>query len=147
MGYQIRSFETEERKMRNASVKAVALGGMLASVSVVIICLGGLIPLATFICPMLCIMTGHIVLRSCGTKIAWCWYGVVSILCLLMAPDKEAAMLFLFLGYYPFGIVSFYGSSYTFFIKVVSWLFGIDIYRDIDIYIHGEKKEKSSRGE
>ena len=29
------------------------------------------------------------------------WYGAVAILSLLMGPDKEAAALFFFLGYYP----------------------------------------------
>ena len=32
---------------------------------------------------------------------AWAWYGAVAILCLLMAPDKEAAAVFAFLGFYP----------------------------------------------
>ena len=32
---------------------------------------------------------------------AWVWYCAVAILSLLMAPDKEAAALFAFLGYYP----------------------------------------------
>ena len=32
---------------------------------------------------------------------AWAWYGAVTLLSLLMAPDKEAAAVFLALGYYP----------------------------------------------
>ena len=32
---------------------------------------------------------------------AWAWYGAVSILSLLLGPDKEAAAIFLALGYYP----------------------------------------------
>ena len=87
--------------MRRNSVKALALGGMLSAVSLVIMCLGGLIPLATFICPVLAILTGHLVYCTCGRKIAWCWYGVVAILSALLAPDKEAAAVFVFLGYYP----------------------------------------------
>ena len=88
--------------MRNNSVKAIALGGMLAAVAVVIMCMGGLIPVATFVCPMLAILTGFIVFNFCGKKVAWCWYGAVALLCALMAPDKEAAAVFVFLGYYPF---------------------------------------------
>jgi len=87
--------------MRNNSVKSTALGGMLAAVALVIMCLGSLIPLATFICPMLATLTCFIVFRACGKQTAWCWYGVVSILSALMAPDKEAAAVFVFLGYYP----------------------------------------------
>ena len=87
--------------MRNENTKAVALGGMLAAVALVIMCLGGLIPLATYICPMLCAITQFLVLQFCGKKIAWVWYCVVAILALLMSPDKEAAGVFLVLGYYP----------------------------------------------
>lgn len=87
--------------MRNANTKAVALGGMLAAVAVVIMCLGGMIPFATYICPMLCTIVQFVVLQFCGRKIAWLWYVVVSLLALLLGPDKEAAGVFLILGYYP----------------------------------------------
>lgn len=88
--------------MRNRTVKDIALGGMLTAVALVIMCLGGLIPLATFVCPMFATLTGQVAFRACGRKIAWCWYGAVAILSLLLGPDKEAAATFLFLGYYPF---------------------------------------------
>ena len=87
--------------MRNEKTKAVALGGMLAAVALVIMCLGGMIPLATYVCPMLCAITQFVVLQFCGKKIAWVWYCAVAILALLMSPDKEAAGVFLVLGYYP----------------------------------------------
>lgn len=87
--------------MRRNEVKRIALGGMLAAVAVVIMCLGGFIPVATYICPMLCCLTQLIVFRFCGKRIAWTWYAAVSILVLLLCPDKEAAMIFLVLGYYP----------------------------------------------
>lgn len=87
--------------MRNNAVKAVALGGMLAAVALIIMCLGGLIPLATFICPLLATLTGFLVYRFTGKQTAWCWYIVVAIFSLLLSSDKEAAAVFLFLGYYP----------------------------------------------
>ncbi|MBO5891160.1 MAG: hypothetical protein J6Q30_00380 [Oscillospiraceae bacterium] len=85
---------------RNASF-AVAFGGVMAAVSVVIMCLGTLIPVATFVCPMLCILLAKVVLGRCGSKIALAWYGAVSLLSLLLAPDKEATAVFAALGYYP----------------------------------------------
>ena len=85
----------------SSKTKTIALGGMLAAVAVVIMCMGGLIPIATYICPMLCIMVQYIVFRLCGRKIAWVWYVVVALLSLLMGPDKEGAGVFLLLGYYP----------------------------------------------
>lgn len=79
----------------------MALGGVLAALAVVIMCLGGLIPASTYVCPMLCILMEDLVRRICGTRTACAWYGSVTLLCLLMGPDKEAAAVFLFLGYYP----------------------------------------------
>ena len=87
--------------MRRNNTRKIALGGMLAAVAVVIMCLGGLIPVATYICPVLCCMTAYLVLMFCGNRIAWAWFCVVVILSVLMGPDKEAAVVFLFLGYYP----------------------------------------------
>lgn len=79
----------------------VALGGMLAAVSVVLMCIGTILPVATYAAPVLCILVGQAVLKLCGSRVAWAWYGVVAVLSLLLAPDKEAAAVFLVLGYYP----------------------------------------------
>ena len=67
----------------------------------VIMSMGTLIPVATYVCPMLCAVLLQMVLKICGQRIAWAWYGAVAILSLLLAPDKEAAAVFAFLGYYP----------------------------------------------
>jgi hypothetical protein len=83
------------------NVRATAIGGVLAALAVVVMCLGGLIPFATFVCPVLCMLILKMVVSLCGHRIGWAWYGAVAILSLLMGPDKEAAALFLFLGYYP----------------------------------------------
>ena len=87
--------------MRNSGAKQIALGGMMAALAVVIMSLGGMIPSATVVCPMLCCLILQIVRTICGDRMAWAWYGAVAILSLLMGPDKEAAAVFVFLGYYP----------------------------------------------
>ena len=87
--------------MQNSRAKQIALGGMMAALAVVIMSLGGLIPSATFVCPMMCCLILQIVRKICGDRIGWAWYGAVAILSLLMGPDKEAAATFVFLGYYP----------------------------------------------
>lgn len=79
----------------------VALGGVLAALAVTIMTLGGLIPIATYVCPMLCALLLFSVKLFCTYRIAWAWYCVVSILGLLLSPDKEAAAVFVELGYYP----------------------------------------------
>lgn len=89
------------REKIQTSVRAIALGGMMAALAVVIMCLGGLIPFATFVCPMVCMMILQLIARLCGQRIGWTWYASVAILSLLMSPDKEGAALFLFLGFYP----------------------------------------------
>ena len=86
---------------RKGAAQAMALGGILAAQAIVIMCMGGMIPVATYVCPMLCMLLLAVVLRLCGERVAWAWYGAVSILGLLMGPDKEAAAVFVFLGYYP----------------------------------------------
>ena len=89
--------------MANSKTPAhsVALGGVLAALGVVMMCLGTLIPVATFICPMACILMAQVVLKTCGPRYGWAWYGAVAALSLLLAPDKEAAAVFVALGYYP----------------------------------------------
>ena len=79
----------------------IALGGMLAAVAVVLMSIGTIIPVATYAAPVLCMLVCRVVLKLCGSRIAWAWYGAVAVLSLLLAPDKEAAAVFLVLGYYP----------------------------------------------
>lgn len=80
---------------------ATALGGMLAAAAVVLMSIGTILPVATYAAPVLCMVVGNMVLKLCGRRIAWAWYGAVAVLSLLLAPDKEAAVVFMVLGYYP----------------------------------------------
>ena len=73
----------------------------MAALALVIMNMVGLIPVATYVCPSLCMILLSVVLKLCGGRIAWAWYGAVAILSVLMAPDKEAAAIFAVLGYYP----------------------------------------------
>lgn len=86
---------------RNRGASGIALAGVTAALAVVVMCLGTLIPVATFVCPMIVLLTLEQVRRSCGSRLAWAWYGAVAVLSLLLAPDKEAAVLLAVLGYYP----------------------------------------------
>ena len=87
--------------MRKTPASQIAFGGIMAAVAMVIMNLGGLIPVATYVCPMLCMMVLSFVAKMCGNRIGWAWYGAVGILSLLLSPDKEAAAVFVFLGFYP----------------------------------------------
>lgn len=79
----------------------MAFGGLMAALAVVLMCLGTLIPIATYVCPMLCCLVLKLVAQVCGNRIAWAWFGAVALLSLLLAPDKEAAAVFCAIGYYP----------------------------------------------
>ena len=87
--------------MRNTPAKQIAFGGVFGALALVIMNLGSLIPVATYVCPMLCMLILAFVTKMCGNRIGWAWYGAVAILSCLMAPDKEAAAVFVFLGFYP----------------------------------------------
>ena len=87
--------------MRNSPAKQIAFGGVFAALALGIMNLGSLIPVATYVCPMLCMLILALVTKMCGNRIGWAWYGAVAILSCLMAPDKEAAAVFVFLGFYP----------------------------------------------
>ncbi len=87
--------------MRKTTAAQLALCGLLCALAIVIMLLGGIIPIATFCCPMLASLLLVPILRECGSRLAWAWYVAVAILSCLLGPDKEAAAIYVFLGYYP----------------------------------------------
>ena len=81
--------------------RKMALTGMLCALAVVLMMLGGVIPLATFCCPALAGLMLIPVFVECGEKLSWCAYAAIAALSLMLCPDKEAALLLTFIGYYP----------------------------------------------
>ncbi len=81
--------------------RQIALSGVLAALAVVILLLGGLIPLATFCCPMLAIVVLLPILSECGAQIAATAWAAVSLLALMMVPDRELTLFYVFFGIYP----------------------------------------------
>lgn len=123
--------------MRSGSAKKVAFGGVAATMAVVIMSLGGLIPVATYVCPVLCALLGYVVLRICGRRIAWAWYGTVALLAMLFGPDKEAAAVYLFLGYYPI-IKSFFDRiRLGFILKILYFNGSVALLYTVLIYLMG----------
>ena len=82
----------------NAS-RRMALCGMLTALAVVILLLGGLLPLATFCAPVLAMAALLPVLEECGPRAAGIAWAATSLLALLLAADR--AMVMLFFGWYP----------------------------------------------
>ena len=81
---------------------AMAYCGMAAALSVALMLLGAVFPIAMFIAPAVASFLIATVCVECGKTMALTAYGAVSLLSLLFVPDKEVALTFVFLlGYYP----------------------------------------------
>lgn len=103
--------------MKKSSV--TALGGMLAALSVVFMFMTGLIPFLTYAMPAFC--GAILVLLVIEANVKWSLgvYAAVSILSLLLVPDKEAAVMYVaFFGYYPV-MKSFLEGRFS---KTISWI-------------------------
>lgn len=88
--------------MRNNYPQKIALCGVFCGLAVVILNLGGIIPLATFCAPAFAGICTFPVAVEFGFRAGGMVYLVCGILSLLFCPDREAACIFVFLlGYYP----------------------------------------------
>ena len=85
----------------NASSRKIAVSGMMVALGAAVMLLGGVIPLATFCCPALAGLALIPLVFDCGRTYAWSAWAAIALLGLMLCPDKEAALLFAFLGYYP----------------------------------------------
>ena len=79
----------------------LALAGVLAAVAAVLLCLGGVVPLATYAAPVLASAAVLVAGEECRPSLAWGCWAVSAALGLLLCGDREAALLYAFLGYYP----------------------------------------------
>lgn len=88
--------------MRQKKSGQVAFGGVMAALSLAVMLLGGIIPLATFCAPAIGGVLVMLAAVECGTYLAWGMYAAVALLSLWLVPDLEMSMVFAcFLGYYP----------------------------------------------
>jgi len=74
---------------------------MMVALSVALMLMGGIIPIATYCVPMMSGILLLPVLLEFGRKAAWTVFSAVALITLLLGIDKEAAFFYLFLGYYP----------------------------------------------
>ena len=79
----------------------LALSGVLAALASALLAAGGVMPLATYTAPVLASAVLVAAREECRPSRAWgCWL-VSAALGVLLSPDKEAALLYAALGYYP----------------------------------------------
>ena len=90
--------------MADHPVKAslrVAFSGMAVGLSVVLMMMGGLLPVAVYIIPLLCGLVLLPISVEFGKATAWATFAATAILAMMLDFDKEAAFFYLFIGYYP----------------------------------------------
>lgn len=87
---------------KNQQSWEIAFCGVSAALSVALMLLGAVIPIAMFIAPAAAGILIAVLQVECGTRLAVTAYGAVSLLGLLFVPDKEVPLIFaVLLGYYP----------------------------------------------
>ena len=85
----------------NKDTRRIALSGVMAALATAILMMGGVIPAATFVGPALAGVVLLPVLIEGGRRAALGTWVAVSALSLILCADKEAALLFAFMGWYP----------------------------------------------
>ncbi len=88
-------------KQTSHLARQLALGGVFAALAVVLLTLGGVIPIGTYLAPMLASLPLIVLLTELPGGLCLGWYAVMSILGVMLCPDKETAFVFVFLGWYP----------------------------------------------
>ena len=91
----------KDMRHSNQMARQLALGGVFAALAVVLLTLGGIIPIGTYIAPMLASMPLIVLLKELPRGLCLGWYAIVAILGVMLCPDKETAFVFVFLGWYP----------------------------------------------
>ena len=79
----------------------LALCGVLCALAVAFLWLSGVIPLSTYAWPILASAALLPAREECRKSYAWSCFAAAAVLGLLLCADKEAALVFCFLGYYP----------------------------------------------
>lgn len=88
--------------MRKTQSQKIALCGVLAALSVVVLLGGAALQIGTYAAPMLAAFLVVPVLEEYGTKHALLLYATVSLLALILVPETELAWFYLLVvGHYP----------------------------------------------
>ena len=85
----------------NQSSRRIAISGMMAALGTAVMLLGGVIPIATFCCPAIAGIALIPLALDCPRSYALSAWAAIGLLSVMLCPDKEAALLFVFLGWYP----------------------------------------------
>lgn len=81
--------------------REIALCGVLCALATALLMLGGMVPLATYCAPLLAMAVLLPVLSEYGSRAAATAYAATALLALLLVPDRETALVYVFFGWYP----------------------------------------------
>lgn len=80
----------------------IAFGGIVSAICIALEFSVGILPIFLYVFPIICALLMSVLFEECGLKTSLCAYVGVSLLSLLICPDKEAALIYVFFfGYYP----------------------------------------------
>ena len=87
---------------RSSESRKIALSGVFGSLAAVLMLMGGILPLATYVAPALAGILIVPVAIEFGIKTGYVLCAVIGLLSLFVVPDKEMSLIFVFfLGFYP----------------------------------------------
>ncbi len=87
---------------RSQSSRRVALGGIFGALALVSLLMGSVFPAATFVAPAVSGLLIVPVAVEFGMRAGTAVYAAVSVLSLILVPDREMSLFFIFLlGHYP----------------------------------------------
>ena len=81
------------RQKNHAMAFRLSLSSLMAALGTVLMLSSNLIPVLTYVAPMLTSLTLIPILSEFGKKYAWMTWGVTALLALLLCADREAAGL------------------------------------------------------
>lgn len=87
---------------RNSESRKLALSGVFGALAAVLMLMGGILPLATYVAPALAGILIVPVAIEFGMKTGYVLYAAIGLVSLFIVPDKEMSLIFVFfLGFYP----------------------------------------------
>lgn len=106
-----------------------AVCGMITALSVAAMFCAGIVPMASYAIPAFCSALLVVVVIELGNKQAMLVYAAVSLISILLTPNREASVAYiLFLGYYPVAkskIERLHSRAVEFFCKLGVFVFAI----------------------
>ena len=82
------------RQKNHAMAFRLSLSSLMAALGTVLMLSSNLIPVLTYVAPMLASLTLIPILSEFGKKYAWMTWGVTALLALLLCADREAAFFY-----------------------------------------------------